>query len=92
MRLDHLLSIPSLHDAGIGRTPEDGAPIGWQNGSGPLAQLGERLLCKQEVTGSSPVGSMPDADPIPDFCSLKIHTDSLETPCLIKASWRGGER
>ena len=26
-------------------------------GSGAIAQLGERLLCKQEVTGSIPVGS-----------------------------------
>lgn len=24
---------------------------------GPLAQLGERILCKDEVAGSSPVGS-----------------------------------
>ena len=27
-------------------------------GYGAIAQLGERLLCKQEVTGSIPVGSM----------------------------------
>ena len=27
---------------------------------GELAQLGERLPCKQRVTGSSPVFSMPD--------------------------------
>jgi hypothetical protein len=27
---------------------------------GPIAQLGERLLCKQEVTGSIPVGSIDD--------------------------------
>ena len=26
---------------------------------GAVAQLGERLLCKQEVTGSRPVGSIP---------------------------------
>jgi hypothetical protein len=26
---------------------------------GAIAQLGERLLCKQEVTGSNPVGSIP---------------------------------
>jgi len=26
-------------------------------GYGAIAQLGERLLCKQEVTGSIPVGS-----------------------------------
>ena len=31
----------------------------FQNGQlpGAIAQLGERLLCKQEVTGSIPVGS-----------------------------------
>ena len=28
-----------------------------QNDGGAIAQLGERLLCKQEVTGSIPVGS-----------------------------------
>ena len=27
--------------------------------TGAVAQLGERLLCKQEVTGSIPVGSIP---------------------------------
>jgi hypothetical protein len=27
------------------------------NPQGAIAQLGERLLCKQEVTGSIPVGS-----------------------------------
>jgi hypothetical protein len=30
-------------------------PVEW--GFGAIAQLGERLLCKQEVTGSIPVGS-----------------------------------
>ena len=29
---------------------------------GAIAQLGERLLCKQEVTGSIPVGSTSDID------------------------------
>ena len=35
---------------------------------GAIAQLGERLLCKQEVTGSNPVGSIEVTDidsPIP---------------------------
>ena len=31
--------------------------------SGAIAQLGERLLCKQEVTGSIPVGSTSPASP-----------------------------
>ena len=29
---------------------------------GELAQLGERLVCNQEVTGSSPVFSTPSLD------------------------------
>ncbi len=29
----------------------------WEPGDGGLAQLGERLVCNQEVTGSSPVFS-----------------------------------
>ena len=35
------------------------AGFGWQaiREAGAVAQLGERLLCKQEVTGSIPVGS-----------------------------------
>ena len=35
--------------------PTDTRPAPEQ--SGAIAQLGERLLCKQEVTGSIPVGS-----------------------------------
>ena len=34
--------------------PTDARP---GDGAGAIAQLGERLLCKQEVTGSIPVGS-----------------------------------
>jgi hypothetical protein len=30
---------------------------GFSNSDGAVAQLGERLLCKQEVTGSIPVSS-----------------------------------
>ena len=36
------------------RRPE---PETWNRIDGELAQLGERLLCKQEVTGSIPVFS-----------------------------------
>ena len=51
---------------------------------GAIAQLGERLLCKQEVTGSIPVGSTRFWNPMPSApakrasllvsfgCSLKI--------------------
>jgi hypothetical protein len=34
------------------------APSPKLRASGAIAQLGERLLCKQEVTGSIPVGSI----------------------------------
>ena len=39
--------------------------------NGAVAQLGERLLCKQEVTGSSPVSSMKESkkDIILNFCN-----------------------
>ncbi len=43
---------PLLAGGGAG----DGVPYIW--GRGAIAQLGERLLCKQEVTGSIPVGSI----------------------------------
>ena len=39
------------------------APVGWVAGVpifGPVAQLGERLVCIQEVVGSNPVGSTID--------------------------------
>jgi hypothetical protein len=39
------------------RTP---LPSGILSLPGAIAQLGERLLCKQEVTGSIPVGSIKD--------------------------------
>jgi hypothetical protein len=32
-------------------------PPTFENARGAIVQLGERLLCKQEVTGSIPVGS-----------------------------------
>ena len=43
--------------------------------NGAVAQLGERLLCKQEVTGSIPVGSTksrPSKDP-PAFGRWRLH-------------------
>src|ERR1700730_14773830 len=39
--------------------------------SGAIAQLGERLLCKQEVTGSIPVGSTPET-PASDGFSVRL--------------------
>ena len=38
---------------------------------GAIAQLGERLLCKQEVTGSIPVGSTSFAV----TCQVQEHCD-----------------
>ena len=42
-----------------------------RSGSGGVAQLGERLLCKQEVIGSIPFGSTIDRSknsPVDCFC------------------------
>jgi hypothetical protein len=39
------------------RGPESRSAGRILDGRGAIAQLGERLLCKQEVTGSIPVGS-----------------------------------
>ena len=48
--------------------------------AGAVAQLGERLLCKQEVTGSIPVGSTksrPSKDP-PAFGRWRLHQGRTE--------------
>ena len=42
---------------------------------GAIAQLGERLLCKQEVTGSIPVGST-------SFCALPCQVQQIESRVL----------
>ena len=47
------------------------APVGGDRDMGPLAQLGERLLCKQEVGGSIPPGSMPQAEAEPPRAAHK---------------------
>ena len=36
-------------------------PVLWLLESGAVAQLGERLICIQEVVGSTPIGSIPEA-------------------------------
>jgi hypothetical protein len=41
----------------VGRAPNLRSTTGILSLPGAIAQLGERLLCKQEVTGSIPVGS-----------------------------------
>ena len=50
MRLDHLLSKEN--------TEHDGVLFSFERSCGALAQLGERLLCTQEVSGSIPLGSI----------------------------------
>ena len=37
---------------------EGGGARGYTRASGAIAQMGERLLCKQEVAGSIPAGSI----------------------------------
>ena len=44
---------PAVTPLPVGR-----ADVPWPGAPGELAQLGERLLCKQEVTGSNPVFSI----------------------------------
>ena len=39
---------------------------------GAIAQLGERLLCKQEVTGSIPVGSTSSCGNTPACLAINI--------------------
>ena len=62
------------------------------NGSaGGLAQLVERLLCKQDVSGSSPLTSMPClrvSEPAGDVCVLKEDAweGSLEKSSLVSSS------
>ncbi len=51
MRLDHLLSKENTE--GI-----EFVLFSFERSCGALAQLGERLLCTQEVSGSIPLGSI----------------------------------
>ena len=54
---------------------------------GAIAQLGERLLCKQEVTGSIPVGSTKA------MCANKICSDAVWRHTAIGCSltiWKEG--
>ena len=50
MRLDHLLSKE--------KEPCTLVLFSFERSCGALAQLGERLLCTQEVSGSIPLGSI----------------------------------
>ena len=52
--------------------------------NGAVAQLGERLLCKQEVTGSIPVGSTKSR-------SIKTGWRLHQEPAVLRsAAWRAG--
>ena len=52
MRLDHLLSKDKETCTFV--------LFSFERSCGALAQLGERLLCTQEVSGSIPLGSIDD--------------------------------
>ena len=54
MRLDHLLSKDKEY--------VDNS-FSFERSCGALAQLGERLLCTQEVSGSIPLGSIGERSP-----------------------------
>jgi hypothetical protein len=53
--------------------------------AGAIAQLGERLLCKQEVTGSIPVGSTSSCADTRTCQAIKISSCAAhETALLFK--------
>ena len=54
MRLDHLLSKDKRKHVWV--------LFSFERSCGALAQLGERLLCTQEVSGSIPLGSIESKD------------------------------
>ena len=65
MRLDHLLSKEYVNNFVINITETTHVCLcsvlrGLLLKFGALAQLGERLLCTQEVSGSIPLGSIND--------------------------------
>ena len=66
MRLDHLLSMEK-NGFGINCLVLRGLVINLSKNQildcGALAQLGERLLCTQEVSGSIPLGSIGERSP-----------------------------
>ena len=65
--------LPDPPDAQSGNTCSSGVVV--VERSGAIAQLGERLLCKQEVTGSIPVGSTNlVATPAASFARMCDHS------------------
>ena len=53
---------------------------------GAIAQLGERLLCKQEVTGSIPVGST--SPPVLPAKARKVCDARCMRPCRSLKIWK----
>lgn len=64
MRLDHLLSKEKRNCILV-------VMFSFERSCGALAQLGERLLCTQEVSGSIPLGSI-QLERVVEICTLKI--------------------
>ena len=54
-----------------------------QRNDGAIAQLGERLLCKQEVTGSIPVGSTRIWGTTSAECNEKAHLEHSLSQCIL---------
>ena len=57
-------------------------------GGGAIAQLGERLLCKQEVAGSIPAGSTSS----PPTRAPRDDASSCEPTCWLLVSVRSRDR
>ena len=51
---------------------------------GAIAQLGERLLCKQEVVGSIPSGSTRRGFLLVRKNVFRIHREALEVSCGMR--------
>ena len=59
--------------------------------TGGVAQLGERLLCKQEVIGSIPIGST-SSTPLATLQACRIFTTSLSaTPWRVRTLFKNPE-
>ena len=64
-------------------------------GCGGVAQLGERLLCKQGVVGSIPIASMALAWRVPGVCCCACrHGDGfrVRAVCAVWPPWGGAWR
>ena len=57
--------------------------MGKLNNHGPVAQLGERLVCIQEVVGSNPVGSTSTVS----AASIQAQAGSAGFPARAAGAW-----